>query len=386
MAHDWTQLPRWAPVFDTIAEELKPSDIMNFLVAIGYDPPESWRKTYLKLYRELPGLIPWIELSTRMGCTVSLIGSDIRKLIMYVHNSIKYPLHSDEPLVIWPISTLPWKVDYEPGSDNKHKPRLMTIPRNPLDGKLGVVRIRSRREICENYAMGTLDDGCTMEPPYRDVTSVMLHSAYTFARLRKGHVFNGLSGNPCILLVGGLSTYKWPFPTMTIRNKLGQKVEPPIVEFERDLVKAHAYCCNNDIVYRGSNLFVTLDHCKAKYDEDALNEIRDNQIASENCSNVDIICMRVINIHPSNGRRLLTLGNGASWGYERTLNMMLPSVCEVKKDLPPIAPDGFVKELMNMNHFYEAYTPDPMCREQSARSIIKGLVDSVLKKYSDYII
>lgn len=106
---------RWAPVLDCIAENLRPSDLVNLLVSIGYTPTERWRCKYLALHRQIDSIRDWAECSIRVGFTVVLIGVDLPLLGLHVSNSFKYPWRveddscseCDRPITIWPLRLSP---------------------------------------------------------------------------------------------------------------------------------------------------------------------------------------------------------------------------------------------------------------------------------------
>ncbi len=394
MTPSWTQLPRWAPVLDSIASESKPSDLMNFLVAIKHNPSENWRRKYLNVYREIPGITSWVVKSMSMGCTVSLVGMDVKKLILHICNSMKYKINEEDPLVIWPVGTLPWQDHISHDNDDEEGFRLITMPFNPLDGKMGIIKVRNEtlraaRVNSETFCKGSFIAGSITEPPHGRVTYYAWGSCNVPRKLAHGYIFDDLSGDPRIILVGGLLDYNRRMPTLIVKTTPFEPgLRPPMlgVNYRHPSgIDAYVYCCNRGKVFRGKDLFFKtsfeeMNNWSAKWSR--LREMEMNRCGSSNAS---VISLNTLFADYQSNIALRDFTDGRPiyvW------NFVLPSVCRTIVDLPPPAPLSLLTDVLHessqshvgsTNMHYPTLIP-----EHKISTRLK--VDAVLKKYSDYII
>lgn len=391
MMSNWIQLPYYAPIMDTIAKASRPSDLMNFIVAIGYNPPDNWRWTYLAIYREISGLVPWIHKSMNMGCTVTLIGLDVRRLAIYVSNSVKYPLREDTPLVIWPVCTLPWQECPELTPDDEQC-WLMSLPFNPLDNKLGVFRMRK----CESplpevfkreFSWRPIREGSITEPPHSRVTHCIYQPVNMRDKLLDGYTLDNLSGHPCIVLIGGLIEGSWGLPAVYVEvTPTRYEICPPIFminDNEPNKFIAYSYCCNTRILARESDFFVKSSFSEMNEPSKTWNRLRTNEMAHSNSSNASVISMKTPLTDIRSGIHLFKITGGRPM---EIWNMVLPSACKIAIDQPPVMPHKFLDELLDV---YDANIRNGIrysVKRHSEQLKTKIITDTVLKKYSEYIV
>lgn len=260
MGHlDWKELPRWAPVLGCIVSFLKPSDIINFLVSIEYVPDDNWRARYLAIYREIPGLIPWVEECMRFGLTVSLVGRDVCFLREYISNSTKWRLGKKNVMFIWPVCTLPWYGGYE------NNTLTAMIPHNIINNKFGIIKLGTynEMEMCvdkDGIRPYIFNAGSIMEPPHSDVVDFGKYCGKPQDTLEGLYVFNNLSGNPNIVLVGGMIIYNGMH---TVGNLRRGWMSEYLVDFPGEntsLPGAYIYVCNENRMHMKEELFIPSSH------------------------------------------------------------------------------------------------------------------------------